>query len=86
MAFEWVYKDWAHRPGRHPGGRHWYHEMGMPGWTRMRGGYPALHWSECGCTPGFNRRQELAMLRQEARELEVMLKDIRDRIVDLEED
>ena len=64
--------------------KHWLHEAGMPGWTRSWHGYPCLHWFEMGFMPAFDTRQELDLLRTEAGELEVMLGQIRKRILELE--
>lgn len=80
-------EDMRQRVDRFSRGRtekHWPHEYGMPGWTRAWHGYPCLHWSEMGCMPQFDTRQELDLLRTEAGELEVMLGQIRKRILQLE--
>lgn len=72
---------------RFGGGRragHRFHEAGMPGWTRMWHGYPCLHWSEMGYQPPFDRKQELEMLREEAVEIEGILRSVRERIGELE--
>ncbi len=84
MAFREDVRHRVHRFGEGARIRHWFHEEGMPGWTRIRGGYPCLHWSEMGYTPAFDAAQELSMLRDEADELEMILRDIRERILMLE--
>ena len=80
-------EDVRERFHRYSGGRkekHWPHEAGMPGWTRSWHGYPCLHWSEVGCMPRFDARQELDLLRIEAGVLEVMLGQIRKRTREIE--
>jgi hypothetical protein len=67
-------------------GEHWFHETGMPGWTRSWHGYPCLHWFEMGFMPPYDTRQELDLLRIEAGELEVLLGQIRKRIREIEVD
>jgi hypothetical protein len=67
-------------------GEHWYHETGVPGWTRPWHGYPCLHWFEPGFMPPYDARQELDLLRTEAGELEVLLGQIRKRIREIEVD
>ncbi|UCF88537.1 MAG: hypothetical protein JSV70_09050 [bacterium] len=64
--------------------KHWYHENGMPGWTRSWHGYPCLHMFEMGFMPPYDSKQELDLLRVEAGELEVTLGEIRKRIRELE--
>jgi hypothetical protein len=66
------------------GRRHWLYEAGVPGWTRTWHGYPCLHFAETTFPPVFDRKQELELLRDEARELERTLEDIREDIVRLE--
>ena len=70
------------RRGRAMG--HWFHEEGMPGWTRAWHGYPYLHWSEVGFTPRYDKRQELEVLREEAKDLESALQRVRERIGELQ--
>ena len=71
-----------HGPG--PRMRHWYHEEGMPGWTRVWHGYPCMHFADFNCPPVYDSRQELDLLREEASELERILGSVRSRIDELE--
>jgi len=84
MALREEMRQRVHRFGSGGMGRHWPHDTGLPGWTRTWHGYPCLHWSEIGCMPRFDTRQELDLLRTEAGELEIMLGDIRKRIREIE--
>jgi len=84
MAFGEKIRQRVHRFSVKGTGKHWYHEAGMPGWSRAWHGHPCLHWSEMGFTPHFDTRQELDMLRIEAGELEIMLGAIRKRIREIE--
>ena len=65
-------------------GKHWYHEYGVPGWTRSWHGYPCLHMFEMGFMPPYDSKQELEILRLEAGELETTLGEIRKRIREIE--
>ena len=84
MALRQEMRQRAYRFGGRGMGKHWPHQSGMPGWTRAWHGYPCLHWSEIGCMPHFDARQELDLLHMEAGELEVVLGEIRKRIQELE--
>ncbi len=65
-------------------GHHWFYEYGMPGWARTGGGYPCLHIADMHFPDTFDRDQEMQLLKQEAKELERTLEDIRERITELE--
>lgn len=78
-------EEMRHRVDRFRGEGHWFHDSGMPGWSRPRHGYPCLHMYEMGFLPPYDVRQELDLLRTEARELESYLTDVRLRIRELED-
>ncbi|MDT8366429.1 MAG: hypothetical protein RRA15_08040 [bacterium] len=84
MAIREEMRQGFHRFSSGSKGKHWAHENGMYGWTRSWHGYPCLHWSEVGCMPRFDARQELDLLRVEAGELAIMLGQIRKRTREIE--
>ena len=74
--------------GGHGGGwrhRHWFHATGLTGWQRAAmgmsaGGGPGTLSAADADTPGVTREQELALLRDQAAQLQDSLNDINRRI------
>jgi hypothetical protein len=64
------------------GWRHWYYATGIPGWAR--GWAPPAGWFQAGAAPEVARSDEKASLRSQAEYLEAALKDIRERMSEIE--
>jgi hypothetical protein len=68
------------------GWRHRYYATGLPGWMRDRYEYPAEEYPVAPvATRRMNRRSELTMLKDQARYCQDALKEINDRIEELEQ-
>lgn len=73
--------------GRGHGWRHWYYATGMPGWARggrgFRAGhlYPGAYEAPLATAP---LADEADVLRNEAEQLESMLREVRERLAQLE--
>jgi hypothetical protein len=74
--------------GAGPGGyggrgfRHWYYATGIPGWAR--GWAPPEGWPVAGAAPDVAPTDEKSALRAQAEYLEAALKDIRERMSEIE--
>ncbi|HOL67027.1 MAG TPA: DUF5320 domain-containing protein [bacterium] len=79
---------WPRWGGR--GWRHWYYATGLPGWYRARVGLPAWGGYWYGRYPGFVPGAELtpdaeaAFLRQQLSAMEQEMKEIQQRLADLD--
>lgn len=61
--------------------RHWFHETGLPGWQRAQMGFPCMGAS---IPVELSKEQELALLTQQATNLEQTLGELKSRIHELD--
>lgn len=68
--------------GRGRGWRHWYWATGLPGWARIGYGYPPFGGYPSGT--GITPKEEMDMLKDQAKFLKQQLENIESRISTLE--
>lgn len=72
------------RMGRGCGYRHWYYATGLPFWARM---HPFWGWPRWGYTaPPLDKKTEIDTLKAEAAQLEEALKQIQERLAELQKE